>query len=292
MASIESKLFDILLKLVNKKRFLRLQLAAGRFNLFNCLEPPSNVARTCTIDKNQVDGHNVFTLKPKHTNSGKHILYLHGGAYVQNFKKPHWDFLGLLVKHLNCTVTAPDYPLAPTYTYLETFSMVSQLYQELIGQVNQENFILMGDSAGGGLALALAQKMKKEQVKQPNQIILLSPWLDISLTNPDISYIEDSFLEVESLQKVGKVYAGNTRLDNYLVSPIHGPLEGLGKISLFIGTKDILLADARKLKKMADSKNIDINYYEYTDMVHVWMLLNFPESRKAKQQIMDLVQQS
>ncbi|KAA5538941.1 alpha/beta hydrolase fold domain-containing protein [Adhaeribacter rhizoryzae] len=291
MASFESELFNLFLKLVRKKRFLRFQLATNKFNFFDSPEPPLNIRQACLVDKYQVNGRNVFTLSPKHQSTGKHILYLHGGAYVQNFKKPHWDFLALLVKKLNCTITAPDYPLAPAYTYVETFAMVEALYQELVLKVNHADFILMGDSAGGGLGLALAQKMKADQVNQPSQIILLSPWLDISLTNPDISHIEDSFLEVESLQKVGKVYAGSTSLDNYLVSPINGPLEGLGKISLFIGTKDVLLADARKLKKMAVAKNIAINYYEYADMVHVWMLLNFPESRKAKQQIMDLVGQ-
>ncbi|GEO07156.1 hypothetical protein AAE02nite_48200 [Adhaeribacter aerolatus] len=245
------------------------------------------------VYKYQVNGRNVFNLGPKHQCAGKHILYLHGGAYVQNFKKPHWDFLALLVKEINCTITAPDYPLAPAFTYVETFAMVEALYQEMILKVNPADFILMGDSAGGGLGLALAQKMKADQVNQPSQIILLSPWLDLTLSNPDIVTIDpkDSFLEVESLQTVGKVYAGDTNPDCYLLSPINGLLEGLGKISIFIGTKDILLADARKFKTLAESKGVCINYYEYADMVHVWMLLNFPESKKAKQQIMDLVRQ-
>ncbi|MDQ3290044.1 MAG: alpha/beta hydrolase [Bacteroidota bacterium] len=246
------------------------------------------------MEKSQINGRNVFTLTPKHGASGKHILYIHGGAYVQNFKRPHWDFITLLIKNLNCSVTAPDYPLAPVNTYTDAFAMLTPLYQELISRVKPENLILMGDSAGGGLTLSLAQKMKNEQVDQPSQIILLSPWLDISLTNPDIIQIDplDYFLDVKSLQRAGRAYAGNLSLDNYLVSPINGPLEGLGKISLFIGSKDILLADARKFKKLAESKGIEINYFEYPDMIHVWMLLNFPESKKAKKQIIELINQS
>jgi epsilon-lactone hydrolase len=74
-----------------------------------------------------------------------------------------------------------------------------------------------------------------------------------------------------------------------LVSPINGPLEGLGKISVFVGTKEILVADARKLKERVDALAIALNYYEDTEMIHVWMLLHFPESRKAKKEIIKLI---
>jgi epsilon-lactone hydrolase len=139
--------------------------------------------------------------------------------------------------------------------------------------------------------MAAGEKMQVEQVQQPGQIIMLSPWLDLTLTNPDISKIDplDSFLGIEGLQKAGRAYAGTADLGHYLPSPINGPLDGLGKISLFIGTNEIFLADARKLKALAEAKGIDINYYEYPDMFHVWMFLNFPESKKARQQIFDLV---
>lgn len=68
-----------------------------------------------------------------------------------------------------------------------------------------------------------------------------------------------------------------------------GLLKGSEKYLFLLVKKDILVADARKLKSIAESMGIEINYYEYADMVHVWMLLNFPESKKAKQQIIDLV---
>ena len=151
----------------------------------------------------------------------------------------------------------------------------------------------MGDSAGGGFALALAQKMLTEGVVQPSQIILLSPWLDISLSNPLIEQLDmlDPFLGIEGLKLAAQAYAGDTSLNHYQLSPIHGPLDGLGQISLFIGTKEILLADTRKLKDLMHRKNIPLNYFEYEDMVHVWMFLNLPESKKARQQIIDLLMQ-
>lgn len=238
--------------------------------------------------------HKVFTLNAGGNENRKHILYLHGGAYVEGFVRPHWDFLYKLIKNLNCTITAPDYPLAPVHTFEQTFEMVKDVYIRVLKTVRPENFILMGDSSGGGLALALSQLMRNENISQPGQIILLSPWLDIGLKNPAIKDIDpsDLFLGVEGLRLAGKAYAGDTDEDYYLLSPINGSLEGLGKISVFVGSREILVADARKLKAMAEEKGIEINYREYMGMFHAWMLLNLPESKEARKEIIQLIQNS
>lgn len=293
MASAQSKLFYSFLRLIGKKSLLKRQFATGRLNLFSSPEPPRKILEICHVHTHQINGSNVFTLTPKQKGSNKHILYLHGGAYVGGFVKVHWNFLAYLLQHLQCSITAPDYPLAPKYTYKEAFEVVATTYKSLLESVHPDNLILMGDSAGGGFALALAQKMKNETVPTPSQLILLSPWLDITLTNPEIAKIDpaDPFMGIEGLRMAGMAYAGDTDPAYYLLSPIHGPLEAVGKISVFTGTKEILVADTRKLLALAKSKGIQINYYEYQDMVHVWMLLNFPESRQARDQIIELIKE-
>ena len=293
MASIESKLFILLLKLIRKKELLQLQFAFGKFDFYKSQEPPPEVLKHCHVAKKSVEGRNVFTLSPRTGETNKRVLYLHGGAYVQNFVKQHWTFLAYLVRHARCTVIAPDYPLAPKHTYKDSYLMVTSLYRELISQCNPNDFIVMGDSAGGGFALGLAQNMKELGIEQPSQIILLSPWLDLALKNPEIKNINpsDPFLGIHGLQKAGLLYAGGTDLENYLLSPIYGPLEGLGKISVFIGSRDLLVADTRKLAKIMKVANEPLNYFEYEDMIHVWMLLNFPESKVAKEQIINLINQ-
>ena len=292
MASIQSKLFNILLRLINKKKFLGKQLAGNKFYQFSHSKPTSIVFKNCHVHKFQVKGHNVFNLKPKNIDgSGKHIFYLHGGAYVQGFNKFHRQFLSWLVETTGCIITVPDYPLAPEHTHKESFEMATVLYKQLLLTVNPDNLIFIGDSSGGGFALALAQKLRDEQIPQPSKIILLSPWLDITLTNPEITRIADNdpFLEVESLRRAGNLYAGDARAEHHLLSPINGPLEGLGRISLFIGSKEILLADARKLKSIAEANAIEIDYHEYPGMMHAWMFLNLPESKRARRQITELI---
>jgi acetyl esterase/lipase len=290
MASIESKLFYFFLRLIKKKKFLELQFAFGKFDFYDSREPPKEISKVCNVEKRQLHGRNVFILTPKTKKSGVHILYLHGGAYVQNFVKQHWKFLAMLVERTHCTITAPDYPLAPKYTYVDAFEMVIPLYKEIMLH-SEGHTILMGDSAGGGFALALAQRMKSGNTTQPEKIILLSPWLDITLSNPEIKKISpvDPFLSVVGLRKAGQCYAGNSDLENFMLSPINGPLEQLGPISIFVGSKDIFVADTRKLVKFARKRGISINYREYPDMVHVWMLLNFQESKAARHEIVSLI---
>lgn len=294
--SLQSRLVNLLLKLVNKKTLLQKQFRYNQFDLFTSPEPTPQLLSSCSVEKSQINNNKVFTVSPKHKKEGvqRHILYFHGGAYVKSFSRPHWDFLALLVNKTHCTITAPDYPLAPANTYKDTFAMVGKLYRDLIEKVDPGELILMGDSSGGGLALALAQLMKNEKLPQPGQIILLSPWLDLSLTNPEIKDIDpsDLFLGVEGLQLAGSAYAGDTSPDYYLLSPINGPLEGLGKMSVFMGSREILVADARKLKKIAEAKGIPLNYHEFEGMFHAWMLLNLPESKKAKKLIMELINQT
>ncbi len=291
MVSIKSKLFSLILRLVIKGN-LEKELETGKINRKRDVPmPPAKLQQKFKISTKQINEKNIFTLSPKNNATNKIVLYLHGGAYVHNFAKQHWEFIGTLIENLQCNIVAPDYPLAPDHTYKESFAFIEPLYKELVARNNSNNFILMGDSAGGGFALALAQKMKNENLSQPSKIILLSPWLDISTTNPDIPAIEskDPFLAVKGLQLAGEAYAGTTEVNNYLLSPINGRLEGLGKIFLFMGTHDVLSADAKRFKTLCDSIGVDISYYEYKEMIHCWMLLGFPESKKAIKQIVEIV---
>ena len=293
MASLESKAFSIFLKLIRKKSFLKKQFDFGKFDFYSSPEPPSEILDICNVEKQIVNNRNVFVLRPKNEPSGKHILYLHGGAYVQNFVKQHWVFLAGLVDSLSCTITAPDYPLAPKHTYRDSFDMVIPVYAAMVETVPVKNIILMGDSAGGGFALALAQHLQVLNMPQPAKIILLSPWLDLTLSNPAIKEIDsqDPFLGIDGLQQAGKSYAGDEDREMYMLSPINGALENLAKIYILVGTREILVADTRKLRKRMEEHNIDIDYHEYEDMIHVWMFLNFPESRRARKEIIRWIQQ-
>ena len=110
----------------------------------------------------------------------------------------------------------------------------------------------MGDSAGGGLALALVEKMgEEENIAMPNQTILISPWLDVRMNNPKIAEIEenDPMLNKAALKLAGENYAGKDGIDSYLVNPADGPLDKLQNVSIFTGTYDIIKCRCRSTKR-------------------------------------------
>jgi acetyl esterase/lipase len=257
-------------------------------------EPPKRLKKRFNIVKKEFNNQFYYVMKPFENVTEKHIFFLHGGGYVYEINILHWNFLEKISKDLRCTVTIPIYPLMPNHHGREIFEMVVPIYEKIISEVKPENVVIMGDSAGGGISLALAELFKKRNLPQPGNIILISPVLDMSFTNPEIHGVEklDPILSVKSLNEIGILYAGERGTKDYLVSPIYGDFNGLGKISLFIGTNDILYPDAKRFKNMAAEEGIKINYYEYPAMIHVWPLLIFPESRKAREQIIEIIRSS
>ena len=290
-ASTGSKILNSILRFVNFKSYLEKILDSGKINERNGKEPSRYLLLGLDLEKKQINGRTVFIIKSKKEKSKTNILFFHGGAYINNFSIIHWLLLRQIVKATKCTVIAPDYPLAPKNTYKDSFKMVIPIYEDLLAKVGGENIILMGDSSGGGFALALAEKMQEEHREKANQIILLSPWLDITLKNKEILKVDpkDPVLGIDSLKRAGKLYAGASDCNNYLLSPINGEIQGLGKISIFIGTNDILEPDARKFNKIAKEKGVEINYYESKDMIHTWMFFYLKESKETIKEIVNLI---
>ncbi len=278
------------------KLFLSKKSISKKLNKDNFVSEPAAIPKKYfkefQINISEINGQKVYTISSKDKKSGKYILYLHGGAYINNIFAPHWDFAAQLIRETGCTVIIPDYPLAPSSTFENAYAMLDKLYATILSEVNPENIIFMGDSAGGGLALAFAEKNNADGIAQPSQIILISPWLDVSMTNPEISEIQkkDPILSAKTLVLAGKAWAGNSDTKNYLVSPIYGDFNGLPIISIFTGTDDVLYADCKKFKNLMEQQSLPINFYEYPKMFHVWVLFSFlKESKPATKQIIDLV---
>ncbi|GAB3790545.1 alpha/beta hydrolase [Virgibacillus kimchii] len=294
--SVKSKSFKLLLKASRSKQFWEKSgedlIKAIEIRRMVSDEPPKKLLQKMKIKKGEFNGHYYYELQPNQQNDNKPIFYIHGGAYVYRISRLHWNFLGRLADELNCTIIVPLYPLAPEHTYEHTLPFIYDLYMEQMNKLKHpENMILMGDSAGGGLALVLAQLLKEKQLEQPEQIILISPWLDLSLTNPEITPIEkhDPFLVRTGLMEAGKMYAGTTDTTHPKVSPLYGELHGLAKITMFMGSHDILAADARKFVTMAKEQGVSVDYMEAPKMVHIYPIYNFPESRNALKQIVEKI---
>lgn len=272
MSSMQSELTELALQLIgrkNKVSFRPTQLAAREMaeeEDEEGTEPSRRMHMKFHITTQEMNEQTVWSIAPKEKATDKHIYYLHGGTYVDGFTNQHWYLVANLVERLRCTVTAPDYPLAPDHDVHDALEMVIPLYRELVETADASNLTLMGDSAGGGMSLALAQWLRNEDIKQPSNLFLLSPWLDVTMTNPEISRvvkIDDSSSEIQELRQRGKMYAGKTDPRNYIVSPIYGSLDHLAPITLLVGMNDVFIADCRKLKAKAGAEGIALDYREF-----------------------------
>jgi acetyl esterase/lipase len=291
MPSLQAKLINVVLYVLRMKRTVNRMRERVEKGDRTYTEPSRRLHRKHHITKREVNGHLVWTIAPKENASLKHVIYLHGGAYVNSFASQHWALMSKLVETLNCTVVAPNYPHAPEHCVTDVFDLLVPVYGELAARVGGTNVTLMGDSSGGGISLALAQRLREDGYEQPGHVVLLSPWLDATLSNPEIEEFDkiDPFLGVTGLKYGGEVYARDGDPKSYLVSPVYGSLKKLAPITLFIGTRDILYPDCRKLRDNAAAEGVEISYREYPGMVHNWMLGPMPEARRAIEEIIDTI---
>lgn len=238
-------------------------------------KPPKELEENYYIEEKSFQNRKVFVISPKEKNEIQTVIfYLHGGSYMAETSKMHWKFLEDLVSDTGATVILPDYPLTPKYNYKDVYLMIYPLYQSIMEEIDPNNMIVIGDSAGGGMALALCEEIGKNEKIMPQKTILISPWLDVSLKNPKITEIEkkDKQLNKEALILAGITYAGEDGMDSYWVNPINGPLEHLKNLVIFTGTYDILNPDVHLLVDRAGQLGVNIDLKEYEKQRHIWLL--------------------
>lgn len=254
---------------------------------------PENIENKYDLTVETFENRNIFIIKSKGSKkTNMKILYFHGGSYMAEATSNHWEFIENLVDDTGATVILPDYPLIPKYNYKDVFNMVVPLYKEIQQKVDVSNeLIIMGDSAGGGLSLALLEKILQEDIKMPKKTILISPWLDVRMDNPKIEQVkeQDKKLNKEALKIAGLAYAGSDGIDSYLVNPIDGDLSKINNLTIFTGTKDILNPDVYKLKEKAEENNINIDINEYQDAGHIWIIDKDSDEKIVKKGYEDLI---
>lgn len=166
---------------------------------------PDDVELLSELKEQTFEGMQVFTLNDQKSPTQKVILYLHGGAWTNQPLNLHWWFMDKMAQALQAKVVAPIYPKVPHYSYKDTYPKILNVYKVLLDTVESPHQLtLMGDSAGGNIALGLAHLLKKEDLPQPKDIILLSACVDMSLSNP-LMFEYANMKEWKSLQRFGQL---------------------------------------------------------------------------------------
>ena len=224
------------------------------------------------------------------TTSPYTVFYLHGGAYKADFSRFHWHFIERLVDATDALVIAPAYRLVPFATWRDAFDLIVPTYRDYVAAHPEQKVILMGDSAGGGLSLAITELLKAEGRRMPDELVLMSPWVDVAMENPAIAAFSevDPWLWPDSLRVCGRSWAGGAGVADWHVSPINGDLAGIGHVTLVTGTREVLLPDSLRLFELLD-RDAGNELIVADGMMHVFPLMPIPEARAARQAIFDKV---
>jgi monoterpene epsilon-lactone hydrolase len=226
-----------------------------------------------------------YVLAPRGTRPGRTVIYVHGGGFVAPTDPFHVRYAARLASTLDAQVVLPDYPLmTPEHTWRDSHDalvdLVARHCAETPGRVD-----LVGDSAGGGLALAVAEGVRDRGGPQPSRMVLHAPWVDLTTSTPDTAEVTltDPWLFIGKLRAYASWWAGSEEdLARPEVSPALGELDGLPPTLMFCGTRDTLVPGCRLLAARAADSDWDLTYVEEPGLLHVFPILPFvPEARAA-----------
>ncbi|MCR5072698.1 MAG: alpha/beta hydrolase [Clostridiales bacterium] len=217
------------------------------------------------------------------------VFYIHGGYYVYQMGAEQMAAMNRIANETNAMVVMPIYRLAPFTTAEKGHETMMALYEKVTAENAGKKIILMGDSAGGGYSLALAEGLSARGLSQPDELVLLSPWVDVTMSNPEIADFYDPMLTVTMGKMSGEAWAGSLSLDDWLISPIYGDLSDLKNVSIFVGTRELFYPDDTLLyEKLKDNTNVTLHVGKGQN--HVYPVYPTPEGRIAIEQIIVIVQ--
>jgi monoterpene epsilon-lactone hydrolase len=221
------------------------------------------------------------------------ILYLHGGAYVAGSPRTHRNLTTRLAEGAQKWLLSVDYRLAPEHPHPAAVEDAVAAYRFLLdGAQSSKQIAVVGDSAGGGLTVALLIALKDAGIDLPACAVPISPWTDMEgvgeswTTRADV----DPLIEPDDLRKKGQMYAGHD-LRAPTAAPIHADLSGLPPLLIPVGDAEVLLDDSLTLAKRAREAGVDVTLDHQPEMIHVWPLFAgiAPESDAALERIIEFI---
>ncbi|MCP2237877.1 Acetyl esterase/lipase [Prauserella halophila] len=235
--------------------------------------PPRRLGSPVTVDVSRRDGWPVYRVHPVDARPRGSVVYIHGGGWVNEIAAAHWRLVAQIAAEARTTVVVPIYPLVPFGTAEAVVNAVADLVRE-VGEVHGE-VRLAGDSAGGQIALSAAMVLRDQHSVTLPRTLLISPALDLSWSNPRIPQVQpdDPWLAVPGGRVFSDRWRGELPTEDPRVSPLAGDLAGLGPLTVFSGSHDVLNPDAHLLRDRARAAGVETEFHEGEGLVHVYPLL-------------------
>jgi monoterpene epsilon-lactone hydrolase len=214
------------------------------------------------------------------------ILYFHGGAYITMSAKSYRCITSRLAIGSDSSLFALDYRLAPEHPFPAALDDAIAAYHALIAAgTPPENIVVAGDSAGGGLALALLIALRDASEPLPAAAVLFSPWTDLAATGQSLigNTDTDALLFGSWVAPVAQHYLGTTAATHPLVSPLYADLTGLPPLLVQVSDSEVLLDDSRRIVANARQAGVEATLRIWPGLPHVWQFFAtiLPEGRAA-----------
>jgi len=238
------------------------------------------------------DIYNTTITEVKNDKSANNLLlFIHGGAFISGPAKHHWDTLKKIVHQTNHIVWMCDYPKAPEHKISEISKNIDLIYAAALEKFAAQQITIIGDSVGGTLTVALVQRLVSTNSELPKKIVLISPVMDATMSNPKIDAIDetDPMLSKLGVLSAKKMCADNDDLANMMISPLYGNFKNFPKTILFLAENDITYPDQQLTVEKLTNHNIDIDVITGDRMPHIWPLL--PVMKEATSALKQLLSQ-
>ena len=225
-----------------------------------------------TVQHNTYDGMDVVQITPSHPD-GDYVVAIHGGGICPPLIF-HWLDYSWMAHQTGATIEVPLYPsVAQGSTAGVVVPKMAGLISSEIDAHGASHVSVLGDSAGGSMALASVEYLVANSEAVPASMVLLSPVPDNSFSNPNIALVGGNWLPASLLQPLGKEWAGNLPIDNYEVSPLHGSLNGLPPTTIYAGTQDLVAPDLLVLQQEAVAQGAPISFVLANGQTHDWIFI-------------------
>jgi epsilon-lactone hydrolase len=212
-------------------------------------------------------------VKPQGAKPGRTVLYLHGGGYCIGSPRSHRPMVARIAEAAQAVAVVPDYRLGPENRFPGAVDDALAVYRALLaGGAEPGQIVVAGDSAGGGLTLALALACKEKGVAQPAGLVAISPWAD--LTQSHDTYRSkadvDPMITKAGLDAMAQAYLGGLDARDPLASPVFGDFAGLAPILIQVGSEEALLGDSLRVAEVAGLARVAVRLEIWPEMIHVF----------------------
>ena len=234
---------------------------------------------------------------PKSPKAEPVVYYLHGGGYISGSAKSCRPITATLARLLQARVFGLDYRLAPEHRFPAGLDDAVADYRWLLSAgIDSKAIAVVGDSAGGGMTLALALRIRETGEPLPGCLICLSPWTDMTGNSNSLAENSerDPMFVAEDIERYASVYLGNHLRDDPLASPLLADLSGLPPMLIQVGQTEVLLDDARNLHTKVRAAGGSSELHIYEDVPHGWHYGGpfVPETREALKEVAEFIERS